>query len=225
MSETYTLYTSTNQGSGYTANGTASGASGTPVALTANNLAMYTTYYYYVTVSDGQVNTTSTIANVRTYCSGTTYTCTPSYCTDGGNKNVTCTACNGTGEKKCTNTELKREQRAYYLPGEKIRCDICRSSLATAGSVWVCEECGAEEIEYYYCEQCGYEDYNYGVEQRFTHNNAICTTCSGKGTITTTVTCSHGYTYAHYYCPHSNNRGSSAPHYYCAHSTAGVQHD
>lgn len=216
---TYTMYTSTAPDSGFVANGTATAVAGTPVTLTANNLAMYTTYYYYVTATDGKENATSTTANVRTYCSGTTNTCTPSYCSTGGNKNVTCTTCGGDGGMPCTGS--------FSWDFEPFECIYCGyfDLQGVNHSYWSyhCDTCDTWAYDDQRCWWCG--RMNYGENSERIHKNITCTNCSGKGTIPTTVKCPHNYTYAHYYCPHSNNRGSGAAHYYCAHSTAGVQHD
>ena len=60
---------------------------------------MYTTYYYYVTVSDGIASQTSSKPSVRTYCSGQTNTCNTSICPGFSQ----CATCTGTGvrEEEC----------------------------------------------------------------------------------------------------------------------------
>lgn len=92
---TYTLYTSTSSSGNYTKSATATGSSGSNVSLTASGLSQYTTYYYYVTVTDQISNNQSSTASQRTYCPGTGHTV--SYCPGGTTGSVTCSTCNGDG--------------------------------------------------------------------------------------------------------------------------------
>ena len=90
---TYSLYTSTSASSGYTLKNSTTATPGQRISLTASNLSMYTTYYYYVIVSDGINTQTSSNSSVRTFCSGTTQICNTLYCAG----NVECYECLGRG--------------------------------------------------------------------------------------------------------------------------------
>lgn len=98
---TYTLYTATSENGNYTAKVNQTAAANTQVSLQATGLSQYTTYYYYVTVSDGIASAvTSTKSNVRTYCSGTGYTCSGPF-----TEKRDCEACNsGKVMSKCSET-------------------------------------------------------------------------------------------------------------------------
>ena len=230
---TYTLYVSTNQDGPYTAKATQTQTAGTSVTLTASDLDMYTTYYYYVGIQSGAVTAeTPTKGNVRTYCSGRTYSCTPKYCSGGYTTTTkvphttttttkTCTTCSGKGTIACNGS----------VTTDRISGNIC-PSCGDHNMFMVyqyCSKCSASKPVSKTCSKCGY---NYS--STFSHNALKCSTCSGTGKVTTTETtytnettrhnCSHGYYYSHYYCSHYNNTSSST-HYYCAHSMSGVQHD
>ena len=204
---TYTLYTSTSQNGSYTSAASQTVAEGTTVNLTASGLSEYTTYYYYVDVSDGVANTPSSTSNVRTYCSGRTYSCRPTRCRGGGSSR--CSRCGGSGKVKCTGTPtVYRSDRVTCSCGNTnaahtyYRCPICRTT-------------GDGGIN---CSACG--RYDPGTNN---HASATidCSSCS-EGYIT--YTCSHGRTSSHYYCSHYTSTSSST-HYYCAHNMNGVQHD
>lgn len=203
---TYSLYTSTSLSSGYTLKTSTSATAGQRVTLTASNLSMYTTYYYYVTVSDGISSQTSSKPSIRTYCSGTTNTCNTLLCNEGYNK--VCTTCNGSGnvDVTCTNCEGSGQTWQY--------CGVC------GGSGWMqnswgwsgCSACSASGKIYYSCGEC---DGNGTISDG-------CTICNGTGNLINY--CSHGYTTSHRYCTHYTNT-SVTSHYYCAHNHNGVQHD
>ena len=90
----YKLYVSTTQNSGFIERATSSAtASGTQVTLEATGLSQYTTYYYYVTVTDGKETATSTTSSQRTYCPGTGLTCNGPFTSV-----VDCKKCGGTGK-------------------------------------------------------------------------------------------------------------------------------
>ena len=90
---TYALYTSTSQNGTYTKKTTTSGTQNTTVTLSATSLSNYTTYWWYVTVSDGEETVTSSKQSTITYCPGTGQTCTTTSCS--GTQIVTCASCNG----------------------------------------------------------------------------------------------------------------------------------
>ena len=88
------MYVSTTQNSGFIERATSSAtASGTQVTLEATGLSQYTTYYYYVTVTDGKETATSTTSSQRTYCPGTGLTCNGPFTSV-----VDCKKCGGTGK-------------------------------------------------------------------------------------------------------------------------------
>ena len=118
----YTLYISETETGGYTANGTATGAAGNTVTLTATGLKEYTTYYYYVEVTDRIAKAeTGKGANVKTYCPGTGLTCEgpftrtcdtclgvgtiSGYC-PGGEEGTKCSVCGGLGRQRMWRTIL-----------------------------------------------------------------------------------------------------------------------
>ena len=69
---TYKLYTATSQNGSYTLKTTSSETTqGTTVTLTATGLSNYTTYWWYVQVSDGKEIATSSKQSTKTYCPGT----------------------------------------------------------------------------------------------------------------------------------------------------------
>ena len=204
---TYTLYTSTSQNGSYTSAASQTVAEGTTVNLTASGLSEYTTYYYYVDVSDGVANTPSSTSNVRTYCSGRTYSCRPTRCSGGGSRR--CSRCGGSGRVKCTGTPT-------VYRSDRVTCS-CGNTNA-AHTYYRCPRCGTTGDGGINCSACG--RYDPGTNN---HASATidCSSCSG-GYVT--YTCSHGRTSSHYYCSHYTSTSSST-HYYCAHNMSGVQHD
>lgn len=87
----YTLHISTNPSENYTEAATATGNSGSNVNLTASGLSQYTTYYYYVTVTDQISDNQSSTYNQRTYCPGTGHT--TSSCTGTTTTTIDCKRC------------------------------------------------------------------------------------------------------------------------------------
>lgn len=218
---TYTLYVSENKAGPYEAKANKEAVAGTNVTLTASNLDMYTNYYYYVGVKSGTVTAESSTKNqVRTFCSGRTNSCTPTYCKGGTRTSYqgTCSKCSGAGSITCTGTMKK----VYTTGGPGSTCPRCGNPNSYGGYNWSCDTCSASG-HYYWCT-CGYKN-----GSTPSHNKKKCTTCGGDGKVTKyrTSNCSHGFGYgsSHYWCQHSNDMGSSATHYYCEHSTAGVEHD
>lgn len=91
---TYTLYVGNSKDGTYTKKETVNGRSGYTVILKAEELSEYTTYYYYVEASNGTtIVVSSKGSSVRTYCSGTTITCSTTYCPGGGY--YSCSTCSG----------------------------------------------------------------------------------------------------------------------------------
>lgn len=207
QSLTYTLYTSTSENGTYTNKGSQTATEGTAVSLTASGLSQYTTYYYYVDVSDGIANTASSKANVRTYCSGRTHSCTPKYCSGGGRRK--CSKCGGSGRVKCTGTPT-------VYRSVRVTCS-CGNTNA-AHTYYRCPKCGTTGDGGINCSACG--RYDPGTNN---HASATidCSSCSG-GYIS--YSCSHGRTSSHYYCSHYTSTSSST-HYYCDHSMNGTQHN
>ena len=166
---TYRLYTSTSQNGSYTQKATTTASQNSTVTLNATGLSNYTTYWWYVTVSDGQVTQTSSKQSVRTYCPGTGLTCTTSLCP--GTQTITCTTCNG--NKTLTET----------CPGGiNPNCTNC------GGYGWVFSNCTGtfsetEESTTTNCPQCS-------------DNKAIivqmeCSDCHAKGSVTKCNDCGY----------------------------------
>lgn len=119
---TYTIYTSTSQEGPYTPKEISSGnIQNTEVILSAEDLLNYTTYWWYIEVSDGKSTVKSSTQSVKTYCPGTGSTCNTESCPGiitvvctkcsgngivtlycPGATKVTCSSCNGTGSGSCT---------------------------------------------------------------------------------------------------------------------------
>ena len=221
---TYTLYVSTSLNGSYTPNGTATGASGSAVTLTATGLSQYTTYYYYVHVTDTIATAQSSKGqNVRTYCPGTGLTCTTEACS--GTQITTCTTCDGNGEVSerctdgyvdtCSRCDGSGETSSRCDGGSSERCSTCRGSgeipcpgtpkRVSQQTGHNCPECGHAEltIDQYRCSECGTGGYarycSYCGFQDDTNNhdnyNIECPDCNGEGEIVTE--CEHGYTSSH----------------------------
>ena len=216
---TYTLYVSTSLNGSYTPNGTATGASGSAVTLTATGLSQYTTYYYYVHVTDTIATAQSSKGqNVRTYCPGTGLTCTTEACS--GTQITTCTTCDGNGEvsERCTDGYTDTCSRcdgsgetSSRCPGGSSRsCSKCGGDgkIACTGSVeWfdgasgagTCPKCGGELAKNVFrCSDCGARStetscascsYTSGSSS-VNHKDLSCSSCGGEGIITST--CIHG---------------------------------
>ena len=236
---TYTLYTSTSQNGSYTQKATTSASQNATVTLSATSLSNYTTYWWYVEVSDGEATATSNKQSTRTYCPGTGLTCTTTYCP--GTQTKTCTTCNGnkTVTKTCTE-------------GATTTCPACE------GNIVICSYCGAalekdDQLKYIY--NCPIGQYNHNNVRYYDYHcsspscsksyiigycseckeyvirnegyASSCYKCNGTGR-----TCSHGYTTSHTYeetCTKCNGVGTitsspcihgySSSHRYCSHYT------
>ena len=167
---TYTLYTSTSENGSYTQRATTSANQNTTVTLNATGLSDYTTYWWYVQVSDGEETRASNKQSVRTYCPGTGLTCYTDSCP--GTQTITCTTCNG--DKTITET----------CPGSTIaECEFC------SGNGFVCPKCHiAVEItdfgpKFFTCKFC--DSTNAGLLSK----TAICPECSWRGNIVRCSTC------------------------------------
>ena len=198
---TYKLYTSTSENSGFTEKATSSStASGSQVTLQATGLSQYTTYYYYVTATDGKATSTSATSSVRTYCPGTGLTCNGPFTTT-----ITCNKCAGAGTGKC-GTALKMYKRTRTNRTKKTACYAC-------GGIMTSDMYRLDG----YCPNCG-TVYNYLGNNAWYHksccndntcsrwscsnNNAKCGQCNGTGKVITSISCSHGKTSTHSYCSH-----------------------
>ena len=231
---TYKLYTSTSQNGTYTLQQTSSAiAENTQVTLTASNLSQYTTYYWYIEVSDGKTNTKSSTKSTRTLCSGTGLTCSTSLCE--GYRFVTCTNCGG-------------DKKYNKICSDQSRCTECGGSGSVPGCTGspirestsgLCGVCGRSRVQTYSCSKCGYivgctfcmEENHFGEK--------TCSNCSGEGYLpcnhgytsahTIVLTCNncdangnikanciHGYSSSHRYCPHYNTTTLTS-HSYCSH--------
>ena len=198
---TYNLYISTSQNSGFTVKATSSAtASGTQVALQATGLGQYTTYYYYVTATDGKETATSVTNSVRTYCPGTGLTCSGPFTTT-----TTCSKCGGVGTGKC-GASLKYYSRSRTNRTKETACYSC--GIMMTSDMYIlngyCPDCGTiynylGNNAWYHKDCCN--DY---TASRFTCSNtsAKCSQCSGTGKVTTNTSCSHGKTSTHSYCSH-----------------------
>ena len=184
---TYRLYTSTSQNGTYTQKATTSANQNTTVTLNATGLSNYTTYWWYVTVSDGKETKTSSKRSVRTYCPGTGLTCTGPFTED-----VNCTTCNGTGQIDCpasgTHTERTRAwcygcKKAYYK--YLLHCSDCGALLE-----------GAVE---YHTDEDGPHSCRW---QKESHKTSDCEDCNATGIITNPIECIHRLTETHSYCSH-----------------------
>ena len=231
---TYTLYTSTSQNGTYSQKATTNASQNTSVTLNATSLSNYTTYWWYVTVSDGEATAISSKQSTRTYCPGTGLTCTTTYCP--GTQTKTCTTCNGnkTIDKMCSGGK----ETCLPCSGVGFTCS-CGGKLeaGTAEGRVICRECDNKyNGTRYYCSECS-KIYVKGLcstcgEIRMNNGSgfsaAVCNECSGSGI----QPCDHGYTESHTYketCTTCNGTGTitsspcthgySSSHRYCAHYT------
>ena len=212
---TYKLYTSTSKNGSYTQKATTSASQNSTVTLNATGLSQYTTYWWYVQVSDGEETITSSKQSVRTYCPGTGYTCYTSSCS--GTRTTTCTTCDGDGDT-----------RNYCSGGSSSRCSYCsgsgtvssycsggysssRTCTTCGGSPscgatslnriqFICTSCSATVLACGNCNKCGYQE----SQSTPAHpgGGGRCSTCGGTGRVTTATQCSHGKTSQHSYCEH-----------------------
>lgn len=235
---TYKLYTSTSQNGTYTLQQTSSAtAQNTQVTLTASNLSQYTTYYWYIEVSDGtdKITSENDKKNARTKCTGTGLTHSTSSCS--GYRYVTCTNCGG--------DKVYSRYCSYIIScsscgGDGVR-EACYGSAEETGFESVCGRCGRTIIELR-CDRCGYilpclfcyelniEHSGGGTcnwcdgtgETTCSHWNATgphyydatCYRCNSDGEVKTS--CIHGQTSSHRYCTHYNNTTLTS-HKYCSH--------
>ena len=166
---TYTLYTSTSSNGTYSQKATATGNSGSNVSLTASGLSEYTTYYYYVTVTDQIANNESTKGqSVKTYCSGTGHSGTS--CPGTTTTSRTCTTCSGKGTVEKTTTLTCGScggDGGYYT---ESTCSKCGGSGSITSSV-TCRSCGGAGGTTTTCSSCG------GSGQ----SSGTCYSCQGTG--------------------------------------------
>lgn len=234
---TYTLYTSTSQNGTYTKKTTTSGTQNTTVTLSATSLSNYTTYWWYVTVSDGEETVTSSKQSTRTYCPGTGQTCTTTSCS--GTQAITCTTCNGNKivTATCPGSTFGS---CDYCGGIGGICGWCGGILNTGITVRVngetCENCGYSKsqdgimlscdehalVAYLIdCEECGFRNF---VEIAGGYGAHECPNCDRI--------CAHGYLNAHEYSAKCETcagvgtintppciHGYSSTHRYCSHYT------
>ena len=232
---TYRLYTSTSQNGTYSQKATTTASQNSTVTLNATGLSNYTTYWWYVTVSDGEVTRTSSKKSVRTYCPGTGLTCTTSSCS--GTKTITCITCNGnkTVTETCTDGYVDKCTRC----GGDGRIVVERCSGASSTK---CTRCGgrgeyvSDAVNGYVsrCRTCrGTGKIEGECEHGYTKSHTIygdCTRCNGRGD--KKYRCQHGYTSSHTYsatCLTCNGLGTttstpcthgySSSHRYCSHYT------
>lgn len=191
---TYTLYTATSENGNYTEKANQTAASNMQVSLQATGLSMYTTYYYYVMVTDGEATIQSDKANVRTYCQTT-------QCTGPFTTTVNCTECNN-GWKYTyysLGSPSKRSEGSGY-------CQECGLYGTIYNAYWTCPNCNNQtHYSWKYCSSC----YN---KQRWSttmncykcyKSKSDCPTCVG-GKITQSTLCEHNMNHTHYYCQHGN---------------------
>ena len=152
---TYQLYTSTLANSGFSLKATSVAAvSGTQVTLTASSLSDYTTYYYYVTVTDGIYTATSNTSSVRTYCPVTTY-----YCNGGTISTKSCSTCGGNSYYYlCPRCEFEMfyDHQDCWRCGfpwhmlEQVQCSSCSGT----GTITTTTACSHGSISAHYYDQC-----------------------------------------------------------------------
>ncbi|MCI8620711.1 MAG: hypothetical protein HFJ50_02590, partial [Clostridia bacterium] len=184
---------------------TATGTSGNYVTFSAvSGLSEYTTYSWTVTVKDTNNASTSKTGSDRTYCSGTTYSCTP---TGGG----TCSTCKGYGIVCLTDSSHRVDLRNFHSMSTAghyktngRQCTV--SSLQpTSGVEYYCMYCyslGYPEQDVI-CAECGEV-----VHKQKTVPNGKCTNCPDcGGSGTRPAKCNHGsgFTSSHKYCDHNYN--------------------
>ena len=145
----YKLYTSTASDSGFVESATsASTTSGIQVILQAGGLNQYTTYYYYVTVTDGKEITKSATTSVRTYCPGTGLICNGPFTTT-----TTCPSCSGTGTSSGGYHVAKFRQTPTASYTEGRRCDACGSYAKGRTNAITCANCNSK-FGIHLCTSC-----------------------------------------------------------------------
>ena len=197
----YKLYTSTSSSSGFTENTTSASTSpGIQVTLQAVGLNQYTTYYYYVTATDGKETVQSAINSVRTYCPGTGLICNGPFTTT-----TTCSSCSGTGTSSSGYHVAKFRQTPTASYTEGRQCDACGSYAKGRTNAITCANCN-RRFGIHLCTSC---EARLISGQRLTLyydgadcDEATCSVCNGTGRVTTATQCSHGKTSQHSYCEH-----------------------
>ena len=197
----YKLYTSTSSGSGFTENTTSASTSpGIQVTLQAVGLKQYTTYYYYVTATDGKETVQSAINSVRTYCPGTGLICKGPFTTT-----TTCSSCSGTGTSSSGYhvAKFRKTPTASYTEGRQ--CDACGSYAKGRTNAITCANCNSK-FGIHLCTSCETKLIS-GQHLTLYYDGAgcsaaTCSVCNGTGRVTTATQCSHGKTAQHSYCEH-----------------------
>lgn len=216
----YELYTSTSETGVYTKNeNSVLVAENTQTTLSATGLENYKTYWWYITVSDGEETVTSEKQSVKTYCPGGTvsncgtcngtgeisYTCSDGYST-------TCSTCNGSKKIKCPGSPEKVSETVSECPSCGNNTYYVRSyKCSTCGTTGTGTGCERSACNYNYsktdnhssatitCTSCSGTGkiYHYCDHSKAYSHTAYktCTTCKGNKTVT--ATCSHGYTKQH----------------------------
>lgn len=232
----YKLYTSTEKNGTYTLEQTSSKTvQDKQITLTASSLSEYTTYWWYIEVSDGKAITASEkgVKNAKTKCSGASYPCYTTSCS--GTRTTTCYTCNGNG----TTTYSCSGENDCSCCGGTGKHALCGTLDHTeVATQYKCTAHGNHpNIEYYACghsvivyscptegaitENCQFR----GVDPCFdiAHSSGgDCANCDGYGY---TTPCSHGYSSAHEAtktCRTCN--GSKTITRNCTHGTGGNSH-
>ena len=148
---TYKLYTSTEQTGTYSLQQTSNATTqNTAVTLTASNLSQYTTYWWYIEVSDGieTATTEKEKKSAKTKCSGATSTCSTTSC--NGNTTSTCTTCSGDGTE------------SYTCTSQNTLCESCQTGVQACSGPFTdngatSSKCGHGDYYHSYtCDSCGY---------------------------------------------------------------------
>ncbi len=248
---TYKLYTATSQNGSYTLKTTSSEITqGTTVTLTATGLSNYTTYWWYVQVSDGKEIATSSKQSTKTYCPGTGYTCTTTACS--GKQTKSCTSCGGDGKVRKTcpgGSTCSKCGGSGNCPGSPVVVGQKSNGTCSCGGTFYrdnykCYTCGITGYTSYYCNKCGASkgsgtNNHSGAscpkcggagKKRCVHDyfsshqyNDTCSRCNGSGSISTTP-CVHGYSSAHRYCNHYDTT-TVTTHTYCTHGRTSKHDD
>ncbi len=187
---TYTLWRGTTSSNISKTNITITGNSGNTVTFTDTGLAMNTTYYYKVRVSDayGGNDTSANYGNERTYCAGTycgggTYTTsTCNLC--NGNKTLTCNTCNGSGTLNCLTCSGSTWVNSSCIGSFNLwatntsRCGSCDTSGRDVSRyTYRCSIC-KETYDEYICHICGWT--RLAGTKTHTAIQIRCTSCSGS---------------------------------------------
>lgn len=228
----YTLYTKIEDGTYEAKNTSDATASGTEVTLTATGLAQYTTYNYYVAVSDGKKTINSEVASVRTYCPTTI--CTGPFESTAKCTNSNCSNGRVISRILCPNSGLPGKYMAYaYLGVTSSKCINCGATFATNPG-----NSDYPYKAYVVFTQCPYSKCNHALAYNWSVNglkdgffcsiscvkaypkygtdgvnmgqhtysvSSTCGVCGGDGLIDVTPNCSHGKSATHYYCEHGDD--------------------